>query len=74
MNDPKQQQRQPETGMVGLWYYALGLLHIALCVVGVGSAFIALVAIGRQEFVGAGTCAVASALSFGLLLNALVRQ
>ena len=53
----------------------VGLAIISLCIVGVGSALGSLIAIAaKHDFVGAGVLAVASALSFGLMLNAFLRQ
>jgi hypothetical protein len=67
MNDSKHQDDKPGSGL-------LGLASIGLCFVGIGSALGAIAAvIDKGDFVGAGFCATASALSFGLMLNAILR-
>jgi hypothetical protein len=67
MKNANSQQARPGTGLVGLACFAL-------CVVGVGPAVIAVCAVvDKVDYVGGGVFAVASALSFGLLLNGLLR-
>jgi hypothetical protein len=62
---------QPGSGLVGF-------ASIALCVVGISSAIAAIIAFvdasDGSAVAGAGVLAIASALSFGSLLNALVRK
>lgn len=53
----------------------IGLALFGLVGVGIASTFVAFVAIANKEdYVGAGTLAIAAALSFGQLLNAIVRR
>ncbi len=54
----------------------VGLASIALCLVGLGMAFLAFQSINQvdEDYVGAGVCGIASALSFGMLLNAYLRS
>ena len=67
MNDTNQPDAKPGAGLVGF-------ACMALCVVGIGSALGAVGAVtDKGDFIGAGACAIASALSFGLLLNAFLR-
>jgi len=62
---------KPLSAMAGF----VGLISSALVVVGVGSAIAAVASLAQSEpiFVGCGLCLIASALSFGLLLNGCVR-
>ena len=67
MNDSKNvNSEKPGSGVVGF-------ATIATCVVGVGAAIAAIGAFDESDFVGVGVCLIASALSFGLLLNAFLR-
>ena len=52
----------------------IGFAMLGLCVIGMAAAFVALLALTRSDFVGGGVSLVASALSFGLLLNGVVRS
>ena len=52
----------------------VGLALIGLTGVGLFSTVCALLAVLQTEFTGAGTLAIAAALSFGLLLNAVMRR
>ncbi len=65
MNKPTQ-QRHGST--------LVGVAIAALCIVGVGSALAAITALENGDYTGVGACAVASALSFGMLVNALLRS
>jgi hypothetical protein len=67
MDNEPQKPNKPGSGLVGL-------AVIALCVVGVGGALEAIVAATRNDFIGVGACLTASALGFGLLLNAFLRS
>lgn len=50
------------------------LAVVALVFVGGGAAIAGMNAAGESEWVGAGVCAIASALSFGAILNAILRR
>ena len=50
------------------------IASIALCAVGGGAGLAAVCAADKGDFVGVGVCLIASALSFGLMLNAFLRQ
>jgi hypothetical protein len=50
------------------------LATIALFVVGFGALFLAVTAADGEDFVGAGVCGIAAALSFGAVLNAVLRR
>lgn len=63
-NDP---ESPPLSGLIG---FAL----LGLCIVGLSAILLAVIAIGRNEYVGAGVLMIAAALSFGLLLNGVVRS
>ena len=65
MTDPMKQEK----GTSNL----VGIASIALCVVGGAGAVAALSAADKGDFVGVGACLIASALSFGLMLNAFLR-
>ena len=53
----------------------VGCASVALLILGTASFLAAWGAIANgQDFTGAGMCAIASALSFGLLLNAISRR
>ncbi len=68
MNESKEVgPNKPGSGLIGF-------ATIAICVVGVGAAIAAVGAIDRSHYVGVGVCLIASALSFGLLLNAFLRD
>lgn len=51
----------------------IGITTVALVLTGVISLIFGLVAAGNSDWVGAGVCLIASALSFGLLLNAVLK-
>ena len=68
MNDSKKvDSEKPGSGLVGF-------AAIATCVIGVGAVIAAIAAFSESEFVGVGVCLIASALSFGLMLNAFLRN
>lgn len=50
------------------------LATIALFVVGFGALFAAVTAADGKDFVGTGVCGIAAALSFGAVLNAVLRR
>ena len=54
----------------------VGVALIALCTVGLASAFFAFMAINKSQpdFAGVGLLLIASAISFGQLLSALLRK
>ncbi len=53
----------------------IGLAVLGLCFVGIASSVAAIVAvINDANYIGAGVLAIGAALSFGLLLNSLVRS
>jgi hypothetical protein len=54
----------------------VGLALTALCVVGLASAFSGIMALGqpKPDYAGGGLLLIASALSFGQLLNGLIRK
>lgn len=53
----------------------VGLAAQGLLLVGVANLVLAAAAVFREiDFVGAGVCGIASALSFGLLLNGFLRR
>jgi len=52
----------------------VGLAIATLCIVGVGAALAAIGALDKGDYTGVGACAIASALSFGMLVNALLRS
>ena len=66
MGNSKYPDGPPGSGLVGLALY--GLAGVGIC-----SAIAATVALSTSEYAGAGVLALASAVSFGLLLNALLR-
>jgi len=61
------QEARPGMGLVAV-------IALAQCAVGVISAFSAMTAVGRRDFTGGGVCFLASAMSFGLLVSALLRR
>ena len=64
------QSNEPESGANTV----AGCASVALLVLGCGMAFLTLIAAVNEEFGDAGFCGIASALSFGMLLNALSRR
>ena len=52
----------------------IGFAMLCLCVVGLASSFAALIAVIASDFVGGGILLIAAALSFGLLLNGIIRS
>jgi len=52
----------------------VGILVVALWIVGVGGVLCALVSLDERGWGGPGLCLIPSALAFGQLLNALVRK
>lgn len=51
----------------------IGFAILALCIVGLLAVVLAFLAAGRNDYMGSGVLLVAAALSFGLLLNGVVR-
>lgn len=71
MNEPKKvDSNRPGSCLVGFASIALGMVGVGGVVAAIG----AIGGIGKPDFVGAGVCLIASSLSFGLLLNALLRD
>ena len=67
MNESEKQDRRPGSGLVGF-------LIVSLCAIGLIGAFGALAAMGAGNYVGAGVCAIGSALPFGFLLHTLFKK
>ena len=67
MDDQKPTDEKPGSGLVRFCLAGLSI-------VGVGSAMASIGSLSEEQLVGGGIFAIASALSFGLLLNALVRK
>ena len=51
-----------------------GFVAVGTILVGIGSTAVAIEAIDKQQFTGAGICCVAAAVTFGLLSNAVFRD
>ena len=52
----------------------VGLALIGLTIVGLAYAFFAIAALNKADFTGCGVLFIASAFSFGFILNGLVRK
>lgn len=52
----------------------IGLAVVGAVLTGIGALLVALLAASNYEFVAAGLCLTAAALSFGLLANAILRS
>ena len=67
MSNDQKNDPPPGSGLVGLALFSL-------CVVGLLCTTAACYALATPDFVGAGVLGIAAALSFGLLLNAIIRR
>ncbi len=54
--------------------FLIGTVAVGAVLTGVGGLLVALLAASNAEFVAAGLCLIAAALSFGLLANAILRD